>query len=556
MPGGSKVIDARGHYVLPGGIDTHTHFSLPFMGTQTVDDFYSGTRAALAGGTTMVIDFALPTGKSGSLLEGYKKWRSLADGVACCDYGLKVIIPEFRKGKTEAEMEQLVKEHGVNGFKCFMAYKNDLMLDDSSLLAVFEKCRQLGALPFIHAENGDLVEYNINKIKALGVSGPEGHLQSRPDEIEVEATKRVITLANQTNCPVYIVHVMSGEAAEEISRARNNGAVVYGEAIAAAFGTEAGSGGHVFDHCYRTAAGHVMSPPLREDPKTGDKLINMLHSGQLQTTGSDHCVFSSEQKKLGSDDFSKIPNGVNGVEERLVVLWEKAVKTGRLSVQQFVAVTSSNAAKIFNIYPRKGRLAKGSDADILVWGPRSQVIQAKHHHSNVDFNVFEGQHVSHGPLVVVANGKVVLDETGFHVTQGNGRFVPCPPNASHVYGAIRERERQLPVKIDRSGPPPAAAAAANGVASKPLSVSVTAPVDIVNTGGGGGSGSGSQHSPGAQSSGSPSSGNFYKGHTRSGVRNQQDSSFNLSGAQVDDDKHGKSSIRVHNPPGGRSSGIW
>lgn len=552
------MIDARGHYVLPGGIDTHTHFSLPFMGTQSVDDFYSGTRAALAGGTTMVIDFALPPGKSGSLIDAFKKWRSMADGVACCDYGLKVIIPEFRKGKTEVEMEQLVKEHGVNGFKCFMAYKNDLMLDDASLIGVFEKCRQLGALPFIHAENGELIEYNINKIKALGVSGPEGHLQSRPEAIEVEATKRVITLASQVNCPIYIVHVMSGEAAEEIARARNNGAVVYGETIAAAYGTEAGSGGHVFDHCYRSAAGHVMSPPLREDPKNGEKLINMLFSGQLQTTGSDHCVFGSEQKKLGSNDFTKIPNGVNGVEERLVVLWEKAVKTGRLSVQQFVAVTSANAAKIFNIYPRKGRLAKGSDADVVVWGPKSQIIQAKNHHSNVDFNVFEGQHVSHGPVVVVANGKVVLDETGFHVTQGSGRFVPCPANGSHVYSVIRERERQLPIKVDRSNPPPPVVnksptqTATNGTALNSLAVNVsTPPVDIVTN-----VGSGSQHSPGGQSNGSPNSGNFFKGHTRSGVRNQQDSSFNLTGAQVDDDKTGKTAIRVHNPPGGRSSGIW
>lgn len=540
VPGGIKTVDARGCYVLPGGIDTHTHFNMPFMGTNTVDDFYSGTRAALAGGTTTVLDFALPA-KGTSLVDAFKKWRAMADGVACCDYGLKVIVPEFKKGKTDIEMEALVKEHGVNAFKVFMAYKNDLMINDEDLINVLDKARQLGALTAVHAENGDIIDYNVKKLKSLGITGPEGHLQSRPEEVEAEATNRVITLANQLNSPLYIVHVMSRSAGDVIANARNRGCVVFGETITAAFGTD---GSHYFHKCWRHAAAHVLSPPLRSDKNTPEVLINLMGSGQLQTTGSDHCVFNSDQKAVGAKDFSKIPNGVNGVEERLIILWEKSVKTGKIDPKQFVALTSTNAAKIFNIYPKKGRLAKGSDGDVVVWGPKSQTIKAANHHSNVDYNIFEGLQVSNGPLVVVSKGKIVLDEDGFHVVQGNGKFVPCPPNSPYVYGQIRARENQTPIEVDRSGVTKKPQTS-NGDFAHP--VSVTVPNDA----------SGDLHS--SIESGSPNGhkdASFYKGTTRSGVRNLQDSSFNLSGAQVDDDKKGKTAIRVHNPPGGRSHGIW
>lgn len=204
MPGGVKTIDARGLFVLPGGIDTHTHLNMPFMGTQTADDFYSGTRAALAGGTTTIMDFVIPE-KGASLVETYKKWRSWADGVSCCDYAFRVAIPEFKRGKTDVEMETLTREFGINAFKCFMAYKDTLMLSDEELLGVFQKCRQIGALAMVHAENGDIIDYNVKKLKSLGVTGPEGHLQSRPEEVEAEATYRAIVMANQVNCPLYVV---------------------------------------------------------------------------------------------------------------------------------------------------------------------------------------------------------------------------------------------------------------------------------------------------------------------------------------------------------------
>lgn len=542
VPGGVKTIDANGFYVLPGGIDTHTHLDSTFMGCKTADDFYSGTRAALAGGTTTVMDFVMCE-KGQNLVEAFKKTKANADGVACCDYVFRVVIPEYVKGKTETEMDALVAEHGINSFKLFMAYKGALMLRDEELIHVLNKCRQLGALPLVHAENGDIIDYNIQKMKALKITGPEGHIYSRPEEVEAEATNRIIMLANQVNCPVYIVHVNSKSAADVISEARNRGCLVYGEPITAGIGSD---GSHYFHKCWQHAAAHVMSPPLRPDRTTSEHLINMLASGQLQTTASDHCVFKSEDKAKGQNDFSLIPNGVNGIEERLMILWERGVKTGKLDPRQFVAVTSTNAAKIFNLYPRKGRLAKGSDADIVIWGPKPHIIKADNHHFNGDFNIFEGTQVSYGPLVVISNGRVVLDENGLHVVQGSGRYLSCVPNASYLWQSVRERERLLPFRIDRDGKGDQVdgplASQTNGT---PPVMPITPPMYPQTV------------EPNLMRQDSSGNGTqFYKGTTRSGVRNLQDSSFSLSGAQIDDDKIGKTAIRVHNPPGGRSSGIW
>ncbi len=536
-----KTIDARGHYVIPGGIDAHTHLQLPFMGTRTIDDFYSGTKAALAGGTTMIMDFAIQDGPNSTLLDTYNKWRSWADERVCCDYNLHVAVTHWTDGQTDKEMATLVKEKGVNSFKCFMAYKNSFMLTDSQLISVFQSCRNIGALAQVHAENGDIIESNTRRLLSLGITGPEGHLQSRPEEVEAEATNRAIVLANEVNCPLYVVHVMSRSAADIIAKARMRGCIVFGEALAAGIGTD---GTHHYNKCWRHAAAHVMSPPLRPDRTTSEHLIDLLGSGQLQTIGSDHCVFNAEQKALGANDFSKIPNGVNGVEERLMVLWEKGVRTGKLDASQFVAVTSTNAAKIFNIYPRKGRIAVGSDADLVVWGKSPRVIKAETHHSAVDFNIFEGMSVLFGPLVVISNGRVVLDEDGLRVSQGSGRFVPSPPFAPMVYNNIREREKLGPIKVDRSGADATKATneSTNGIKAKVIPVLTEEPVIMP--------------SHVAVDDASNPDNAFFRAPTRSGVRNLQDSSFNLSGAQIDDDKHNKTGIRVHNPPGGRSSGIW
>ncbi|XP_023223890.1 dihydropyrimidinase-like [Centruroides sculpturatus] len=441
----TKIIEANGNYVIPGGIDPHTHFQFPFMGTVTIDDFYSGTRAALAGGTTMIIDFVAD---KNSLLDGYEKWRSWADEKVCCDYSLHVVVASW-SDKVKKEIEILVKEKGINSFKIFMAYKNNLMLKDFEILKVFETCKNVGALALVHAENGDIIEENSKKLLEMGITGPEGHLYSRPEEVETEATHRAIVLANQMNCPLYVVHVMSKSSADIIAEKRKRGNIVFGETLAASLGTD---GTPYFDKCWHRSAAYIMSPPLRPDPTTPPYLMDLLASGDLQTTGSDNCTFTMEQKALGANDFTKIPNGVNGVEDRMSVIWEKGVMTGKLDPCRFVAVTSTNTAKIFNIYPQKGRIQVGSDADIVIWnGDKTRTIQAKTHHQLVDFNVFEGMTCHGVPIYVISRGRVVVDNGKLNVNPGTGRFIPTPSYSPYVYTRVQQREKfRQPKKVDRN----------------------------------------------------------------------------------------------------------
>ncbi|XP_046747109.1 dihydropyrimidinase isoform X4 [Diprion similis] len=271
IPGGTRVIDARGKYVMPGGIDPHTHFELEFMGTKSVDDFYQGTKAAVAGGTTMIIDFAIP--KQGeSLLEAYDRYRATADEKVCCDYGLHIGVTSWNS-KVKEEMAILARDHGINSFKVFMAYKDTYMLRDPELIEVFASCKDIGAVAQVHAENGDLIAENTKRLLAAGVTGPEGHEMSRPEEVEAEAVNRACVIANQVNCPLYVVHVMSRSAAEEVEAARRRGVIVWGETLAAALGTDGTQYAH---SCWRHAAGHVLSPPLRPDPDTPYNLMIQL----------------------------------------------------------------------------------------------------------------------------------------------------------------------------------------------------------------------------------------------------------------------------------------
>ena len=536
------------------------------MGATTADDFYSGSRAAIAGGTTTIINHVIPSGSS--LLDAFDRTRALAEDRICCDFALHVAVASYSDGKTEQEMETLVKDRGVNSFKVFMAYKNLLQLSDGQLIKVFDICKKLGALPLVHAENGDLIDHLSTKLLKLGVTGPEGHLQSRPEEAEAEATHRAITLANAVGAPLYVVHVMSKSAAEEISRALNNGNVVFGETLAAALGSD---GTNCYSRCWKHAAAHIMSPPLRADRTTPEALMGYLSSGQLSVTGSDHCTFNSTSKALGEKNFTKIPNGVNGVEERLSVVWEKGVKTGKLTLPQFVAVTSSNAAKIFNMYPRKGRIAVGSDADVVVWGRKPITVSKSTHHSAVDFNIFEGMNTEFNPIVVISAGRVVLDEEGkLHTIQGSGRYLASTPFSHIAFSRLIQRDLNLgPIKVDRSAAAVAAAAAAAQESNKeqtdkgaseqgetrngskpttPLSLSTEIEGFRITEGG--------AHSPSGSSTGSNTPTKFHKIATRSGVRSQQDSSFALTGEQVDDDKKSRTAIKLHQPPGGKSSGLW
>jgi len=427
-----KIIDAAGQYVIPGGIDPHTHMELPFMGTVASEDFFTGTSAGAAGGTTMIIDFVIPSPKE-NLLEAYKKWRGWAEKAAT-DYSFHVAVTWWDESVYN-DMGTLVKEHGVNSFKHFMAYKNAIMAPDETLVNSFSRCLELGAMPTVHAENGELVYHLQKTIMEKGITGPEGHPLSRPTFVEGEATNRAIKIAEAIKVPLYVVHVSCKDSLDAVTRARSEGLRVYGECLA----------GHleIDDSVYRNkdwgfAAAHVMSPPFR--PKGNQEALwKGLQSGNLQTTATDHCAFCADQKAMGKDDFTKIPNGTAGIEDRMSILWDSGVNTGKLTVNEFVAVSSTNAAKIFNIYPRKGALQVGSDADIVVWDPDgTRTISAKTHHQNIDFNIFEGRTVKGIPSHTISNGKVVWENGKLSTVKGAGKYIDRPPFNSY-YDAVKKR---------------------------------------------------------------------------------------------------------------------
>lgn len=419
-PAGAEIVDAGGQYVMPGGIDPHTHMNLPFMGTVTQDDFFTGTAAGLAGGNTTIIDFVIPNPQQ-PLLEAYHQWRGWAEKAAG-DYTFHVAITWWSE-QVHEDMGTLVRHHGVNSFKHFMAYKNAIMADDETLVKSFRRALELGAIPTVHAENGELVYQLQQDLLRQGITGPRAHPLSRPPAVEAEAANRAIAIANVLKTPLYIVHVSCKESLDAITRARAAGQRVYGEALA----------GHlivddsVYDHPdFDFAAGHVMSPPFRsrEHQKA---LWQGLQGGNLHTTATDHCTFCAEQKAAGRNDFTKIPNGCGGVEDRMAVIWDEGVNSGKLTPSEFVRVTSANAAQIFNIYPRKGLIAPGSDADIVVWDPEgSRTISAKTQFAKGGFNVFEGRTVRGIPSSTVAAGKVVFHRGELRAVEGAGRHIDRP----------------------------------------------------------------------------------------------------------------------------------
>jgi dihydropyrimidinase len=419
-PAGAKVIDAGGQYVMPGGIDPHTHMNLPFMGTVTQDDFFTGTAAGLAGGTTTIIDFVIPAPQQ-NLIEAYHQWRAWAKKSAG-DYTFHVAITWWDE-TVHRDMGLLVRNHGVNSFKHFMAYKNAIMADDETLVKSFRRCLELGAMPTVHAENGELVFQLQQDLIKRGLTGPSSHPLSRPPAVEAEAANRAIAIANVMQTPLYIVHVSCAESLEAITRARAHGQRVYGEALA----------GHLIvdDSVYQSedfdyAAGHVMSPPFRSKEHQA-ALWQGLQGGNLHTTATDHCTFCAEQKAAGKDDFSKIPNGCGGVEDRMSVIWDKGVNSGMLTPSEFVRVTSANAAQIFNIYPRKGVIAAGADADIVVWDPEgTRTISAKTQFAKGGFNVFEGRTVKGIPSTTLSAGTVVFHRGVLMAEEGAGRYVERP----------------------------------------------------------------------------------------------------------------------------------
>ncbi len=442
-PKGATIVDAGGQYVMPGGIDPHTHMQLPFMGTIASEDFYTGTAAGLAGGTTMIIDFVIPAPQQ-NIMEAYKQWRDWAEK-SVADYSFHVAITWWDE-TVHADMETLVKEHGVNSFKHFMAYKNAIMCDDETLVNSFTRARELGAIVTVHAENGDLVFRLQQETFDKGVAGPEGHPLSRPPEVEGEAANRAIRIAEVLHVPLYVVHNSCRQSLEAITRARNEGQRVFGEVLA----------GHLLidDSVYRNkdfefAAAHVMSPPFRSK-ENQEALWRGLQSGNLQTTASDHCCFCADQKAAGKDDFRLIPNGTAGIENRLEVLWHHGVSTGKLTMNEFVRVTSTNSAQIFNIYPRKGSISVGADADIVVWDPEtSKTISTKTDHQNVDFNIFEGMTVKGCASNTISQGKVVYANGELDVERGAGRYIDRPVFAPYYEALNLQAQHAEPVAVKR-----------------------------------------------------------------------------------------------------------
>jgi len=431
-PTGATVVDAGGQYVMPGGIDPHTHMQLPFMGTVTMDDFFTGTAAGLAGGTTSIIDFVIPNPQQ-SLMEAYQTWRGWAEKAAG-DYSFHMAITWWDES-VKRDMGTLVQQEGINSFKHFMAYKNAIMCDDETLVNSFKRAMELGAMPTVHAENGELVFLLQKQVAEMGITGPEGHPLSRPPVVEGEAANRAIAIADVLNVPIYVVHVSCIEAAEAIARARARGQRVYGEVLA----------GHltIDDSIYRhpdfaTAAAHVMSPPFRGKGHQ-EALWRGLQSGSLHTTATDHCTFCATQKAAGKDDFAKIPNGCGGVEERMAVVWDEGVNTGRLTPSEFVAITSANTAKLFNLYPNKGSVSVGADADIVVWDPAgTKTLSAKTQFSKGDYNIFEGRTVRGIPSHTLSQGKLVFVQGDLRAERGAGRYIKRPAfNANFAASKLR-----------------------------------------------------------------------------------------------------------------------
>lgn len=412
-----KIIDASGKYVLPGGIDVHTHLDMPFGGTNSADDFETGTRAAAFGGTTTLIDFAIQY-KGQTLRTAFDTWMQKASGKAVFDYSFHCIITDLADAQL-AEMNALVRE-GVTSFKLFMAYPGVFMLDDGSIFKALRATAKNGGLVCMHAENGSAIDVIVQQALAEGKKAPKYHALTRPTTAEAEATSRAIALAEMAGAPVYIVHLSCNDALEKVREARDRGLPVYAETCPQYLYLSIEN----FDVPGFEGAKYVFTPPLREKWHQ-EKLWNGLKRDHLQVVSTDHCPFCfKEQKELGRDDFTKIPNGGPGIEHRMSLIYSGGVAQGRFSVNRFVELVSTTPAKLFGLYPRKGTIAVGSDADLVIFDPaRKHTISAKTHHMRVDYSMFEGIQVTGMPDVVLSRGRVIVEGDKFTGRPGAGEFL-------------------------------------------------------------------------------------------------------------------------------------
>src|SRR5215813_2558995 len=412
-----KVIDAAGKYVLPGGIDVHTHLDMPFGGATSADDFETGTRAAAFGGTTSIVDFAIQY-KGQTLHHAWETWMKKAEGKAVIDYGFHMIMTDLND-QTESEMDALVRQ-GVTSFKLFMAYRGVFMLDDGSIFKALLRTGKNGGTICMHAENGDVIDVLVQRALAEGKTAPKYHALTRPARAEAEATHRAIALAEMADVPIYIVHLSSAEALEMVTEARDRGLPAYAETCPQYLFLSYDN----YEEPGFDGAKYVMSPPLRAKEKQ-DQLWRGLAFNDLQAISTDHCPFCmKEQKPLGKDDFSKIPNGAPGIETRMSLVYDGGVRTGKISLNRFVELTSTSPAKIFGLFPRKGTIAPGSDADLVVFDPeKRQKLGVKTLHMNVDYNPYEGREVTGVTDTVISRGRVVIDGGTFTGRAGAGTFL-------------------------------------------------------------------------------------------------------------------------------------
>ena len=415
---GIQTVDASGLLVMPGFIDAHTHMDMPFGGTMTADDWATGTEAAVAGGTTTIIDFALQE-VGGTLAGAVEAWTEKSRDKAVIDYGFHVAITDLRDD-IKAELPDLAAK-GVASVKIFMAYKGTpLYTEDDDLFETLQLSRDAGVLVMVHAENGDAIAKLQQQALARGDTAPKFHALTRPEAVEAEATNRAIRLAEVAEAPILVVHVSCAPALEAIHLAHERGQTVFAETCPQYFAFE-------YEDLARPGfegAKYVCSPPLR-DPSNRPALWNGLKTGDLQIFGSDHCSFNYEgQKDLGRDDFTLIPNGIPGAEERAMTLWTLGVREGKLSENQFVAVLSTNQARIYGVYPKKGTLAPGADADIVLWDPElSTTATVGNRHGNVDYTPYEGRTFTGGPAAVYVRGNLVYKDGEVVGERGSGRFV-------------------------------------------------------------------------------------------------------------------------------------
>jgi dihydropyrimidinase len=411
------TIDATGKYILPGGIDAHTHLDMPFGGTTSSDDFETGTRAAAYGGTTSIVDFAIQT-KGESLRKGLDLWHHKAEGKAAIDYAFHMIMTDVNE-QTIPEMGQVVSE-GITSFKMFMAYPGVLHVDDGQIFRGMQRASELGALICMHAENGIPIDILVQQAIAKGHTAPIYHALTRPQIMEAEGTHRAICLAEMAGAPVYMVHLSATRALEQVVQARDRGLPTYAETCPQyLFLSQDDLARPDFE-----GAKYVCTPALRPAHMQED-LWRGLKTHDLQVVSTDHCPFCQKgQKEIGKDNFAKIPNGMPGVETRLYLLWDGGVRKGRISMNRFVEITSTAPAKIFGLYPRKGTIAIGADADVLVWdGEKRHVLSEKTTHMRVDYSPYEGVEVVGAPTHVLSRGRVVVENGQYVGKKGDGRFV-------------------------------------------------------------------------------------------------------------------------------------